>query len=543
MEREPSANGVTRCVSCGSSDVSFNGTWLVCGYCHHRWNTSVLADKLHLSAGIENLVGTAVLTGAKNIDTSSLVTVICDGCGATVTINSENTLQAICHWCRHSLSLNKPVDNGAVPDAILPFVITRDDAINRMAAYVSQLKNSASPEFISDFARYPIQAVYLPYLVVDANVTVTLEGQAWVDKGMAKQSPYPQDCVYLTEEFTVVREADLSIDDLVIEARSMRTKLFAAVSTVNIINAIQPFDVEHAVGFNAHYITDGAVFEARDMGVNATMDYAADHFATMARSYVNPTLAQYTGGVRWDAEEMNIWGSRWVSMLLPVWLYAFEEKTPSGPMMHYIAVNGRTGETEGSVPGDVVRADLRARTWRRTTTAVLATPLALVAFGACIAALTGHADAGTFAMWAGVPLLLMAWVIAVGRDNGEFHRGDSLEGLRNPDARLKPETETKFTPTRLVTEDRSLGDFTHLGGPEILDRNDYQPNVRAAVVHVDVDGDPRAPLAQADAPVVAESNTKRGKQFDVRGRRVDGQAPSAPPPIGFDLPGWEFVPE
>jgi ribosomal protein S27E len=543
MERKLSTNGVNRCVSCGSSELSFDGAWLTCAYCHHHWNTAVLADQLHLSDGIDNLVGTAVLTGAKDIDTSSLVTVKCDGCGASVTINSATTLNDTCHWCLQVLSLNSPVDNGSVPDAILPFTITRDDAINRMVAYVSGLKNRASPEFIGDFARYPIQAVYLPYLVVDGNVTATLEGQAWVDQGMAKESPYPQDCVYRTEEFTVVREADLSIDDLAIEARSMRTKQFAAVSTVNIINSIQPFDVEHAVRFDAHYITDGIVFETRDMGVDAAMDYAADHFATIARNYVNRTLAQYTGGVRWDAEELNIWGSRWVSMLLPVWLYAFEEKTPTGPMLHYIAVNGRTGETEGSVPGDVVSADLRARTWRRTTTAILATPLAFLAFGACIAALTGHADAGTFAMWAGVPLLLMAWVIVVGRDTGELHRGDSLEGLRNPDARLKPETETTFTPTRLVTEDRSLGDFTHLGGPEILERNDFKPNVRAAAFHAEVDGAPGAPLARADAPASAASRTTREKRFDASGLRVDGQSPSVPPPLGFDLRGRESVPE
>jgi hypothetical protein len=37
-------------------------------------------------------------------------------------------------------------------------------------------------------------------------------------------------------------------------------------------------------------------------------------------------------------------------MYLPVWLYSYHQPGPNGGMLHYIAVNGRTGETMGSVP-------------------------------------------------------------------------------------------------------------------------------------------------------------------------------------------------
>ena len=39
-----------------------------------------------------------------------------------------------------------------------------------------------------------------------------------------------------------------------------------------------------------------------------------------------------------------------VSMYLPVWLYSYHQPGKNGGMLHYIAVNGRTGETMGSVP-------------------------------------------------------------------------------------------------------------------------------------------------------------------------------------------------
>jgi hypothetical protein len=37
-------------------------------------------------------------------------------------------------------------------------------------------------------------------------------------------------------------------------------------------------------------------------------------------------------------------------MYLPVWLYSYYHEKGGNSMVHYIAVNGRTGEVMGSVP-------------------------------------------------------------------------------------------------------------------------------------------------------------------------------------------------
>ncbi|MEZ5294895.1 MAG: hypothetical protein R2697_01055 [Ilumatobacteraceae bacterium] len=37
-------------------------------------------------------------------------------------------------------------------------------------------------------------------------------------------------------------------------------------------------------------------------------------------------------------------------MYLPVWLYSYYHEVKGKGMVHYIAVNGRTGEVMGSVP-------------------------------------------------------------------------------------------------------------------------------------------------------------------------------------------------
>ena len=73
-----------------------------------------------------------------------------------------------------------------------------------------------------------------------------------------------------------------------------------------------------------------------------------DQLLSIARARVEPSVSRYGRGVRWEQEGIQVHGSRWVAMYLPVWLYSYYE--PNEGMLHYIAVNGRTGETMGSVP-------------------------------------------------------------------------------------------------------------------------------------------------------------------------------------------------
>jgi hypothetical protein len=62
------------------------------------------------------------------------------------------------------------------------------------------------------------------------------------------------------------------------------------------------------------------------------------------------SASRYDRGVRWEQEGVDVHGTRWVSMYLPVWLYSYFQPDKGRGMLHYIAVNGRTGETMGSVP-------------------------------------------------------------------------------------------------------------------------------------------------------------------------------------------------
>jgi len=94
----------------------------------------------------------------------------------------------------------------------------------------------------------------------------------------------------------------------------------------------------------------GMSSEKRDQNVEQLRPHLEDELLSIARAQVERSVNKYDRGVRWEAERLNVHGTRWVSMYLPVWLYSYHQPGANGGMLHYIAVNGRTGETMGSVP-------------------------------------------------------------------------------------------------------------------------------------------------------------------------------------------------
>ena len=101
--------------------------------------------------------------------------------------------------------------------------------------------------------------------------------------------------------------------------------------------------------WNASYLA-GFTSEKRNLDVEKLRPRLEDQLLSIARAQVEASVRRYDRGVRWEQEQLDVHGTRWVSMYLPVWLYSYHQPGANGGMLHYIAVNGRTGETMGSVP-------------------------------------------------------------------------------------------------------------------------------------------------------------------------------------------------
>ena len=347
-------DGLNRCPKCGSTDIRQKpgSDLLVCQYCRHQWHGERVEEEFGLGEGIDQLQGTVIASGARDIaaDAASLMTFHCTACGAEVTINTENAMTARCHWCRHVFGVNEQVANGAVPDAVLPFHIKKEDAVARIRQFVDKRRLFALKAFKEQFTPENVSGVYLPYMIVDGNTSADVAGQGEIQTARYTRGSGDKKVTYYDADvYNVERHVDFTVDDLPLESSSERGNLDTKRNTNNIINTILPFDTKNAVKWNASYLV-GLTSEKRDMDVEKLRPRLEESLLSIARAQVEKSVDKYDRGVRWEKERLDVHGTRWVSMYLPVWLYSYHQPGPNGGMLHYIAVNGRTGETMGSVP-------------------------------------------------------------------------------------------------------------------------------------------------------------------------------------------------
>lgn len=347
-------DGVNRCPKCGSTDIQLRVStgMLVCLFCRHEWSEAKIDPVVSGEVALEDLTGTIIASGASDIspEVSGVITLKCAGCGSEVVVNTAEAMSSRCHWCRHVLTINEQIPNGAVPDAVLPFSLTRDQALQNIKEFAGKRQIFAHAAFRSGFVPENVVGVYLPYLVIDSRASADMQGFAELETARySRKVGDNYETYYDADVYQVARHVDYIVDDLTIESSAERGNMNAFVNTNNVINTILPFDTENAVKWNANYLV-GYTSERRDQDVSQVQPVLEDQLLSIARSQVEESVNHFDRGVRWEVEHLDVHGTRWVAMYLPVWLYSFYQQGNNGGMVHYIAVNGRTGETMGSIP-------------------------------------------------------------------------------------------------------------------------------------------------------------------------------------------------
>ncbi len=339
-----------KCTSCGGTDIRYivEARSLVCANCRSRYNEPRLEDQVDLTGGIRDLEGTVVTRSSQNLAEQSMVTLKCGGCGAEVVIDVHETVQVRCHWCRSYLSPNARISNGAAPDAVAPFLVLQHDAVEIIREFVNQRKFYAHPKFKREFVPENVVGVYLPYFVFDGQAHADLVGQGEVQTGSwTEKHGDSWETYYSADVYNVTRGFDMSVDDLLLESNRERGNMGDPSQTNNIINAILPFNVKDALRYNPNYLR-GFTSERRDVNITEMDHTVWDHLLSIARAKGETMVDKYDRGVRWDSEHVDLQGSRWVTVYLPVWLYSYYQ--PDRRLKHFVAVNGQNGNVMGSVP-------------------------------------------------------------------------------------------------------------------------------------------------------------------------------------------------
>ena len=425
-------DGQNKCPKCGSTEISLNPRTgkLRCHYCRCEFE----AEKVQgMEENLENLTGEIMGSGAQDIvaDTNEVLTFKCSSCGAEVVIDTSEAPSARCHWCRSTLSVNQQIPNGAIPDVVLPFKLTKDEARKQIEAFVNKRKFFANPKFKEEFTTQNIMGVYFPYMVVDVNAHASFNGRGeHLVRTYTRGSDENKRRYYDADLYEVEREFDLTIDGLTVESSKDKLNNRASDKTNNVINAIMPFDIDNCVKWDANFLK-GYTSEKRDTNIQDLKPLVNAQSRDIARFAANESLEHYDRGVAWSSEQFDVKGQQWKAAYLPVWLYSYQEVKGNKKLLHYVAVNARTKETMGSVPIHMPKL---------VTISAIVEIIGVILSG--IVALSDSEDVGI--------LMILLWLY------GFIYFGIMYGKYRNSNARHIHEKETKKKITGLRKVDKFI---------------------------------------------------------------------------------------
>lgn len=444
-------SGQIKCPKCGSTDISINTKTgkLRCHFCRYEFEE----EKAEEDADIETLEGTTISKGMSNIQesTDDVITLKCPTCGAEVIVDTNHSTQARCHWCRSMLSITSQIPNGAVPDKLLPFKVSKEEAEKQIAEFVNKRKFFASSKFRREFKTDNILGVYFPYTLVDVNAHSYLDGEGEIQtRHYTVGSGDDKEDRYDANVYSVKRDFDITIDDMCLETSGDKLNYSDQDKTTNIINAILPFDSENCVKYNPNYL-QGFTSEKRDCDVDKLKDIAETRTKDIARHAAKDTIEEYDRGVKWEDEETTIKGDSWKACYFPVWLYSYMETKKDKNLLHYVAVNGRTKKTMGSVPLNMLKLIICTVLYGIAGLS----SLELIKF--LIKKCGGDANFNASIIFV-LPTISFFFIMYV--------------RYRNINARFKYEKQTKVKVTNVKKKDTFKGERKGLEGSNIEGRND-----------------------------------------------------------------------
>lgn len=452
---------VLRCPHCGASNIEPDGKEgkLKCHSCKQVLD----AKTANASGNVEKLTGKIIGEGAQNIipDEDVILTLKCSSCGAEVVINTDEAMTASCPWCRHMLSVTEKLPNGAVPDLILPFKLSRKDAFRKMCEFLKDKTEHAKLQMISEFKEENVRGVFLPYVVIDMRVNAQMSG---VGEELVRRytvgSGDDQETRYDANLYKVERDFELEVDDLTIEASSDKLNHDRKTTTNNVISAIMPFDTENAVDWDPRYLR-GYTSEKRDLNIAELDRKAKNQTEDILKYNLRSTVSKYNRGICWDIVRLEQKGVQWKTAYLPVWLFSVVEVNKNGaPLKHYIAVNARTGETMGSVPIDKKQLLLNTFGWPLLVLLIIRT-LSLIE-----KSILGVAAFSTIYSVIGI-LFIIGWTIGYG-----IYALICMRKYRSVTARHNFEAETRAKICNLSSNDELIEYLHGLRNSQIHNRND-----------------------------------------------------------------------
>lgn len=313
---------IIKCPNCaGVLEYDVASQKLLCQYCFSYYEPSLFEHeerKEEKRVGNWNLQGISEYWSSYMTDNEYMDTEIysCTACGAELMINNVE-MSTFCAYCGQPTIVFDRLAKSRKPDYIIPFTISREDALRRIR------KKFSSGTFISDetqkFKPEMVRGIYIPYWMFD------FESR---QMGLFSKS---KDCTDKKEN--TYRECVGRFQKIKIEASKRFNDEYSKY--------LEPFDVEKRVPFRKEYLS-GFYSDCGDDNKEKMAKKAIVRVRKMMEEKIMEELHIYA----WDRLYYEKLLHKPAYILLPVWFVIFTEQNVS----YTVLVNGQTGKVIGGIP-------------------------------------------------------------------------------------------------------------------------------------------------------------------------------------------------
>ncbi len=276
-------------------------------------------------------------TGAPQTEqtaSSEAVMYHCPSCGAEV-ITDETTAATFCYYCHNPVILEGAVSGEYLPDRIIPFQISKEQAKDAFLTYVKK-RHFVPRTFFSEEQIEKLSGIYFPYWVYECTMQGDVEGSA------TKVRVYRVGDTEVTETsiYHVGRDGEASFDQITRNALQKSDRL--------LVDNVQPFELEQLRPFQMSYLS-GFMAEKRDMDQDRFTAELQAECRKYAESVFRSSVSGYTT-VNLSSQNYALKEEHWQYVLLPVWILTYRRS--GGDRLWYYAMNGQNGRVFGELPLD-----------------------------------------------------------------------------------------------------------------------------------------------------------------------------------------------
>lgn len=255
---------------------------------------------------------------------------VCPNCGGEISIG-EFTSASRCPYCNTYLIFDERVNGAYEPDRIIPFVVSKDDAVENMDKEFKKRKFAPS-SFLTEKTLEGMDGYYVPFFLYDYVIDKDLNCE-----GIRVKQWTTGDYHYTeTSYYDVSRHITASFDNIPADASTDMDD--------TVMDLIEPYNYQELISFDPKYMSGfwGEIFNAP---ANEYEGRARKKAMEATDKMLRDSLKEFEM-TKHERTEENVQQRAVDFVLMPVWVYKYKY----GRKIYNYYVNGQTGKVVGTTP-------------------------------------------------------------------------------------------------------------------------------------------------------------------------------------------------